>query len=214
MGAIASQITSLTIVYSIVYSGADQIKHQSSASLAFVWGINRRPMNFPRKWPVTRKMFPFDDVIMTQGWEERHLFSEFVHATSTWKLFGVLVWPFPSKHHEWFCRYWYIFQSILSRMGTLNPIKSHGHFAFWSLCQIFKVRPLENLALNVIHYPRHDSEPHPDQLYMLCVIFYWHISEFICINSEITLHTPWLVAYLSNINNLLSVALIFHRSLN
>ena len=37
MGPIASQITSLTIVYSTVYSGADQRKHQSSASLAFVW---------------------------------------------------------------------------------------------------------------------------------------------------------------------------------
>ena len=41
MGAIASQITSLTIVYSTVYSDADQRKHQSSASLAFVWGIHR-----------------------------------------------------------------------------------------------------------------------------------------------------------------------------
>ena len=33
MGAIASQITSLMIVYSIVYSDADQRKQQSSASL-------------------------------------------------------------------------------------------------------------------------------------------------------------------------------------
>ena len=64
MGAIASQTTSLTIVYSTVYSGADQSKHQSSASLAFVWGIHRGPVNSPHKWPVTRKMFPFDDVIM------------------------------------------------------------------------------------------------------------------------------------------------------
>ena len=64
MGAIASQITSLAIVYSIVYSGADQSKHQSSTSLAFVWGIHRGPVNSPHKWPVTRKMFPFDDVIM------------------------------------------------------------------------------------------------------------------------------------------------------
>ena len=61
MGAMASQITSLTAVYSTVYLGADQIKHQSSASLAFVRGI---PVNSPHKWPVTRKMFPFDDVIM------------------------------------------------------------------------------------------------------------------------------------------------------
>ena len=64
MEAIASQITSLTIVYSIVCSDADQRKHQSSASLAFVWGIYREPVNSPHKWPVTRKMFPFDDVIM------------------------------------------------------------------------------------------------------------------------------------------------------
>ena len=64
MGAIASRVTSLTIVYSTVYSGADQRKHQSSASLAFVWGIHRWPVNSPHKWPVTRKMFPFDDVIM------------------------------------------------------------------------------------------------------------------------------------------------------
>ena len=64
MSPTASQITSLTIVYSIVYSGTDQRKHQSSASLAFVRGSHRRPVNSPHKWPVTRKMFPFDDVIM------------------------------------------------------------------------------------------------------------------------------------------------------
>ena len=64
MGAITFQITSLTIVYSTVYSDADQRKHQSSASLAFVWGIHRGPVNSTQKWPVTRKMFPFDDVIM------------------------------------------------------------------------------------------------------------------------------------------------------
>ena len=64
MGAIASQITSLTIVYSIVYADADHRNHQSSASLAFVQGIRRGPVNSLHKWPVTRKMFPFDDVIM------------------------------------------------------------------------------------------------------------------------------------------------------
>ena len=63
MGAMASQITSFTIVYSTVYLGADQIK-QSYASLAFVWGIDRGPVNSPHKGPVTRKMFLFDDVIM------------------------------------------------------------------------------------------------------------------------------------------------------
>ena len=64
MGAMASQITNLTIVYSTVSSGADQRKHQSSASLAFVRGIHQWPVNSPHKGPVTRKMFSFDDVIM------------------------------------------------------------------------------------------------------------------------------------------------------
>ena len=64
MTTMASQITRLTVVYSIVYSGADQGKHQSSASQAFVRGIHRWPGNSPHKWPATRKMFPFDGVIM------------------------------------------------------------------------------------------------------------------------------------------------------
>ena len=64
MGVMASQITSFTIVYSTVYSGADQRKHQSSASLAFVLGIHPWPVNCPHKWPVMRKMYPFDDIIM------------------------------------------------------------------------------------------------------------------------------------------------------
>ena len=64
VGAIVSQITSLAIVYSIVYSDPDQTKHQSSSSLAFVRRIHRGPVNSAHKWPVTRKIFPFDDVIM------------------------------------------------------------------------------------------------------------------------------------------------------
>ena len=59
-----SQITSLMIVYSTIYLGSDQRKHQSSASLAFVRGIHRSPVNSPHKGPVTRKILPFDDVIM------------------------------------------------------------------------------------------------------------------------------------------------------
>ena len=58
ISAVASQITSLTIVYLIVHSGANQRNHQSAASLAFVWGSHRLPVNSPHK------MLPFDDVIM------------------------------------------------------------------------------------------------------------------------------------------------------
>ena len=93
MSATASQITNLTIVYSIVHSDTDQRKHQSSASLAFVRGIHRGPVNSPHKWPVTRKMFSFDDVIMAiQIWWTSRIVvikllairshQTFVHATT------------------------------------------------------------------------------------------------------------------------------------
>ena len=64
MRAMASQITGVSIVYLTVSSGADQIRHQSFASLAFLRGIHRWQENSPHKGPVTRKMFPFDDVVM------------------------------------------------------------------------------------------------------------------------------------------------------
>ena len=54
MSAMASQLTSLTIVYSNIYTGAVQRKQQSSASLAFVRAIRRWPANSPHKGPVTR----------------------------------------------------------------------------------------------------------------------------------------------------------------
>ena len=55
---------------------ADQRKYQITASLAYVRGIHQGPVNFPHKWPVTRKMFPFDDVIMTvvvRVWMSNHI---------------------------------------------------------------------------------------------------------------------------------------------
>ena len=64
MSTMEYQINSLAIIYSTVYLGVDQRQHQSSASMAFVWGFHRWPVNSPHKGPVTRKMFPFDDVIM------------------------------------------------------------------------------------------------------------------------------------------------------
>ena len=102
MGAMASQITSLTIVYSTVYSDADQRKHQSSASVAFVRGVHRGPVNSPHKWPVTRKMFPFDDVI-TSPYEsicylgcclfgvKSSFLNQYLHNIN-WKLWNKIQW--------------------------------------------------------------------------------------------------------------------------
>ena len=91
MGTIASQITSLTIVYSTVYLDTDQSKHQSSASPAFVWGIHRGPVNSPHKWTVTRKMFPFEDVIMKSQWS-------LISPLSSRTVFSDLAL---SCHHSW-----------------------------------------------------------------------------------------------------------------
>ena len=79
MSAMASQIIRPTIVCSTVSSSADQRKHQSSASLVFVPGIHRWSVNSPHKGPVTRKMFPLDDVIMHPSVPRVQL-SEFVFS--------------------------------------------------------------------------------------------------------------------------------------
>ena len=84
MTMMASQITSLTSVYSSVCSDADQRKHQSSASLAFVRGIHRGPVNSSHKWPVTRKMFPFDDVIMWCTREDVTKWKQFCVTVPLW----------------------------------------------------------------------------------------------------------------------------------
>ena len=62
--AMASQIPSVSIAHSIVCLGTEQRKLPSSASLAFVRGIHRLPLNSLHKGSVRRKRFPFDDVIM------------------------------------------------------------------------------------------------------------------------------------------------------
>ena len=103
MGAMVSQITSFMVVYSTVYSGADK-KHHSSASLAFVWGIHRSPVNSPHKRPVTRKRFLFDDVIM-HDWQWSlmpALMILFLCIVSIWKPCPYIVWICATqKDDEW-----------------------------------------------------------------------------------------------------------------
>ena len=114
MGTRASQITSLTLVYSIVYSDAIQRKHRSFASLGFVRGIHRGPVNSPHKWPVTRKMFPFDDVIM------RWLFSAFYHHLYTRR--------HRNKNIYWFIYHWYLSLAYVNHTWLLYE---------WQWCRPF-----------------------------------------------------------------------------
>ena len=104
MGVMASQITGLAIVYSTVYSSVYQGKHQSSTSLAFVRGIHREPVNSRHKWPVTRKMFPFDDVIIVFDvpW---NVLNWVVQSTALWGLtidyhFLEFVFSFPNNGQQ------------------------------------------------------------------------------------------------------------------
>ena len=123
MSTIASQITSLTIVYSTVYSGADQSKHQSSASLAFVWGIQLEPVNSPHKWPVTRKMFPFDDVIMC--WAYNPLVQT-LHGSPVWYAFCRLI----SIKEMYKRKTWYSGEIIcLTTINSLPPETPYGHWS-------------------------------------------------------------------------------------
>ena len=84
IGAMAYQITGISIVCSTVGSGADQRKQQSSASLAFVRGIHRLPVISPHKRPVTRKCFH----LMTSSCVRLFMSNEFTQGTSL----SLIVW--------------------------------------------------------------------------------------------------------------------------
>ena len=91
MSAMVSHITGVSMVFSIACSGADQRKHQSSAPLAFVRGIYQWPINSPHKGPVTRKMFPIDDVIMTT------IRFHQTHASYMYHIYQIMVFVLCSK---------------------------------------------------------------------------------------------------------------------
>ena len=84
MNVTLSQITSLTIMYSTIYSGTDQRKHQSSTSLAFVRGIHWWPVYFPHRGPVMRKLFPFDDVNRVTSTRDKSPCLQFRHKWHVW----------------------------------------------------------------------------------------------------------------------------------
>ena len=109
MTMMVTQVTSLRIIYSTVYSGADKRKHHSSASLAFVRGIHRWPVNSLHIGPVTRKMFPFDDVIMWPCYNGT--LTVFQHVHQGLFMFSKKPWLL------WLLCYWYL-------CITINPLRA------------------------------------------------------------------------------------------
>ena len=116
-GTIASQITSLTIVYSIVYSDADQRKHQSSASLAFVRGIHRGPVNSPHKWPATRKCFQ----LIMSSWSQAFCAATGEENLTHW---GLMIWRIQNKNRK--CVSQKVFNSKISISDLFFECGSEG----------------------------------------------------------------------------------------
>ena len=109
VGAMGLQITSLPIVYSIIYSGAEQRKHQSSTPLAFVWGIHR--------WPVNSSQVNSSQNIFIQ---EVHIHIKYIGKTEA-------QWAYLS-HHSWNW-IWYIITSILaSKQNRITGVSIGVHF--------------------------------------------------------------------------------------
>ena len=97
MTTIASQITSLTVVYSTVYSDADQSKHQKLRVTGLCVGNSPGPVNSPHKGPVTRKMFPFDDVIMRIQKLEQPKRRTIIYGLQTFPYLGSKLWNLPAS---------------------------------------------------------------------------------------------------------------------
>ena len=89
MSALANQITGVSIIYSTVCSGTDQWEDQSSV---------RWPVNSLHRGPVTRKMFPFDDVIMVTHWTD-------IPDTKLLSILFSVIFPFSSRYIL-LSRYW------------------------------------------------------------------------------------------------------------
>ena len=157
MTMLASQITSLPVVCSIVYSDVNQRKHQSSASLAFVREIHRGPVNFPHKWPVTRKMFPFDDVIMTSVGHTMNNVAVFtthkLYFANGLYAFNAIV---PHTHN---CRTWHVQAITTLSYRHINNVATHSIVTFISM---FNKRYEKRLLWNAIG--RSESQDRADPM--------------------------------------------------
>ena len=128
--SVSIQITSLTIVYSTVYSDVDQRKNQSSASLVVVRGIHWWPVNSPHKGPVTRKMFPFDDVIMNNSNRCQSINPDEYRQVDHINMLRTII----TKTWKWswcqLCLHWW--HQRLSSQQPLNP----GYDNLWNLVTV------------------------------------------------------------------------------
>ena len=153
-----SEITGVSIAYLTIGSSADQRKYQCYASLAFVRGIHRWPVDSPYKGPVTRKMFPFDYVIVyescctliqillsfdwrrtdNKSWSE----STMLHLTDAYIRQSALM----SSHYLWLNNIW---------RANFNKIAGNHWYYYWEFtcrslsCYIVFVCVCQGLILDL-----------------------------------------------------------------
>ena len=142
----ASRLFTLPLI-----QGADQRKHQSSTSLAFARGIHRWPVNSPHKRPVTRKMFPFDDVIMEP------CFARVIFIVISSPMFSRVVYDDVIKW-KLFPRYW-LFVRGIHRSPVDCPHKGYWRgalkfsliFSLWRHCNVNRVHTYRNILRNTVY---------------------------------------------------------------
>ena len=169
-----SQITSITSVYSTVYSGIDQRKHQSSASLAFVWGIHRWLVNSPHKWPVTRRMFPFDGVIMNRLYSSNISAYKDIQGCQTFsacRFFTVCTCTL--KNTNFFIMYWnfQLWLSLFVKWKLIDPFT-----------ETFSHHGMACIASNTMEY-----------IFSCCIhgIFWWATAERTWLLQMVSRYNSW-----------------------
>ena len=122
MGTMAPQITGIRTVCLAVCSCTHQRKHQSSASLAFVRGIHRSPVDSHHKGQVTRTMFPFDDVTMRPTcWI---VILQIVNHVFDWSVLRI------TGHNEWWQSQVSVYWRIWNKASCFKTGKRFPHH--WS----------------------------------------------------------------------------------
>ena len=160
MSTMAFQMTGVLSVNPTVCSGTDHRKHQSSASLAFVRGIHRRPVNSRHKGAVMRKMCPFDDVFMynplTNIWYWQIL-SQLIKVKPRTSRFCTLLAVYHNdfidkKSHNYcdtlkiseFIPWSMDSESVINSVRMINRMMKSGQISVWRTFLAFKIYLFQN----------------------------------------------------------------------
>ena len=113
MSAMASQITSLTIVYSTANSGTDRRKHHSSASLTFVRAITHNIY-----WGITNGPYSANHILHTLL-ERRHFYFN-SHFTDFFIKLSICD-PVHLRIRSWKLKYFYFYLCTMLNKGKKTP---------------------------------------------------------------------------------------------